>query len=424
MSAPELSRRAVAALFLERQQLARPRARRLTGASLQGFVEQVGGLQIDSVNVIDRAHHLTLWSRFGPYDRATLERLTYRRRLLFEYLAHVACFVSARDLPLWRGIMAPLPARWKQRYGDPMTTMPTAEVESRIAEAGILGNADFGRTAGEKAGGWWSWKPAQHALDYLWKSGRIAVHSRENFQKRYALMERVLPQAAAVEPLPREEVTRQRLLRSLAAMGAATHDDLRAYWSWPRMPAGEQRDALGALLRSGEVVERRVEGSDRRWFARTADLPALARGARVRRPSRGTTLLCPFDSFLWHRERVERLWGFRYRIEIYVPGHLRTHGYYTLPLLHEGQLCGRVDLKHARATGVLESRHVHFEPWLAKGGRPPLAGWGTIEPDAAVAGLADSLASLAAFLGANRVAIGRVTPARLREPVVRASRNA
>ena len=421
MSAPVVSRRAVAALFLSRQQLDRPRTRRLTAISLQRFVEGVGGLQIDSVQVVDRAHHLTLWSRFGPYDRTAFERLVYRRRVLFEYLAHVACFVSTRDLPIWRGMMDALPARWRERWGDPVKTMPTAEVERAIAEAGVMGNADFARPTGQKGGGWWTWKPATHALDYLWKAGRIAVHSREHFHKRYALMERVLPQAAAVTPLSPEEVTRQRLLRSLAAMGAATYEDLRMYWTWPGWRMPEPRATLTALVRSGEVAAVRVEGDDAPHFARTVDLPALQRAARVRRPSCGTTLLSPFDSFLWYRERVERLWGFHYRIEIYVPGHQRTHGYYSLPLLHEGLLVGRVDLKTHREAGVLEARHVHFEPWFARGAAPPGVRWSASpEPGTVIAGLADALRSLALHVGATRVELKRVTPAKHKAALGRA----
>ena len=421
MSAPVVSRRAVAALFLSRQQLDRPRTRRLTAASLQRFVEGVGGLQIDSVQVVDRAHHLTLWSRFGPYDRAGFERLVYRRRVLFEYLAHVACFVSTRDLPIWRGTMAALVERWPQRWGDPAKTMPTVEVERAIAEAGVMGKADFARPAGHKGGGWWTWTPATHALDYLWKAGRIAVHSRQHFHKRYSLMDQVLPNAAAVAPLPAGEVTRQRVLRSLAAMGAATYEDLRMYWTWPGWRTREPRTTLAALVRSGEVAEVRAEGDDATHYARTADLPALARAARVRRPSRGTTLLSPFDSFLWHRERIERVWGFHYRIEIYVPGHQRTHGYYSLPLLHEGLLVGRVDLKTHREAGVLEARHVHFEPWLARGTAPPGVRWGAPpETGAVLAGLAEALRSLALHVGAKRVELKRVTPAKLKAALGRA----
>jgi uncharacterized protein YcaQ len=320
--------------------------------------------------------------------------------------------------------MAALVERWPKKYGDPDKTMPVAAVERAIAEAGVMGNADFERTDGSKAGGWWTWKPAQHALDYLWKAGRIGVHSRVHFHKRYAVMSRVLPKAHEVAPLPPAEIARQRVLRSLAAMGVATRDDLAQYWTWPRLTGPALRDALGGLLRSGEVSEWRVEGSKLAWYARAADAPALERAARVRRPSRGTTLLCPFDSFLWHRERVHRLWGYFYRIEIYVPGHLRTHGYYTLPLMHEGQLIGRVDLKHDRGPAELQAKHVHFEPWFARGAAPPAARWGELDRDEALAGLAESLGSLAAFLGAERVTLGRVSPSRWKADVAKAIRRA
>src|SRR5262249_38837635 len=131
-------------------------------------------------------------------------------------------------------------------------------------------------------------------------------------------------------------------------------------------------------------------------------------------------LLSPFDSFLWHRERVHRLWGYFYRIEIYVPGHKRTHGYYSLPLLHDGQLAGRVDLKTHRDAGLLEARHVHWEPWFAAGKSPPGARWARIERDAAIAGLADALRSLATHVGVGQVKLKRVTPAKLAPALARA----
>lgn len=420
---PLVSRRAAAALFLRRQHLDRPRARRLTAASLESFVGDTCGLQIDSVNVLHRAHHLTLWSRFGAYEPATLDRLTYRRRVLFEYLTHVACFVATRDLPLWRSTMAmvsegPYPlARWGRAKGNQKLI---AEVESVVRERAPVANADFERPKGEKAGGWWTWKPAMHALDYLWKTGRIGVHSRRSFQKLYAPMERVLPAIAGAPLLSAQEVWRERVRRSLAAMGAAWDDDLRMYWTWPRRPASWLRDALASLVREGEVTEVRIEGETRRAWALTADLPALQTAARTRRPSRGTTLLCPFDSFLWHRERTLRLFGFFYRIEIYVPGARRQHGYYTLPLLHEGHLIGRVDLKHHRADGVLEARHAHFEPWFAAGKAPPAKLWAAPDRDEALAGLAGSLHSLARFTGARTVTLARTSPTALHAALDRA----
>lgn len=423
MSVPTFPRRAAAALFLKRQHLQRPRSQRFTARTLTTFVGDACGLQIDSVNVLERAHLLTLWSRFGVFDRAAFDRLAYRRRLLLEYLTHVACFVDARDLPIWRATMESMPGRFRRRYRYPGRRQPFVDqVEAEIAARAPLGNSGFERPKGHKGGGWWTWKPATHALDYLWKAGRIAVHSRRNFEKLYAPMASVLPRYGETEPAAPETLPRERVLRSLRAMGAATLDDLAAYWTWPKLFMPELRRAVHALEREGLVTPVAFEGLHGHWFARAEDLPALAAAARARRPSRGTTLLCPFDSLLWHRERILRLWGFHYRIEIYVPGHKRTHGYYVLPVLHEGQFVGRVDPKLHRDQGVLEARRVGFEPWLVKGEPPPGAAWGPVDLQAAIRGTAESLHSLAAFTGAKRVRLGRVVPAALRGPLARALR--
>ena len=425
MTPPKLSRRAVAAEFLRRQWLDRPRGRRLTEHTLAAFVSQVGGLQIDSVNVLDRAHHVTLWSRFGEYDRARLERLTYQKRVLFEYLTHVACFVATRDLPLHKAIMDERPDRFASRHPAWVRNHRAmiAAVEQAVTERGPLGNADFERPRHMgKGGGWWSWKPATHALDYLWKAGRIGVHTRVNFHKRFAAMASVLPGFADTTAMPLEQAMRERLLRSLAAMGAASIDDLARYWTWPQWKAPAQRATLKALVHEGLVQDVSVEGERNPWFARAEDVALLEGAHRKRSPSAGTTLLSPFDSFLWHRERVHRLWGYFYRIEIYVPGHKREHGYYTLPLLHDGQLIGRVDLKTHREAGVLEARHVHFEPWFAAGEPAPRVGWGVVGRDVAFAGLAGALQSLAAHVGVSRAKLGRVTPAKFKSALSRAIR--
>ena len=425
MSVPAFSRRAAAALFLERQHLKHPRSQKFNARTLTTFVGDACGLQIDSVNVLERAHLLTLWSRFGEFERAAFERLAYRRRVVFEYLTHVACFVDTRDLPLWLATMNAMPERFRKRYRYPGRQQAFVDqVEAAIAERAPLGNSGFERPKGTKGGGWWTWKPATHALDFLWKAGRNAVHSRRNFEKLYAPLPRVLPRAAATEPLAAEDVPRERLLRSLRAMGAAAVDDLASYWTWPQMKRPELRHTLAALVHDGLVTPVTIEGQRQPWYALAADLPALERAAKVRRPSRGTTLLCPFDSLLWHRERVRRLWGFHYRIEIYVPGHKRTHGYYVLPMMHEGQFIGRLDPKLHRERGVLEARRVGFDPWLVAGKPPPGASWGALDLDAAIRGVADSLHSLARFTGAKRVALGRVTPSSLRAPLARALRQA
>jgi uncharacterized protein YcaQ len=424
MGRPAFSYRAVAALFLARQHLARPRTRRLTARSLVAFVEDVGGLQVDSINVVERGHHLTLWSRFGPYDRGAVERIVYDRRLLFEYWAHAACLVPASHFPAWRRAMLDYSLR-SRAWGDWLqkNRRVLRAVEEAIRTTGPLGSTDFAqRRAPGASGGWWNWKPATHALDYLWMSGRTLVRSRSRFQKRFDLAERLMPEAVAREALGPEAFRRWHLRRSLHAMGAASETDLRQYLSFPRIAASERRGALRAALEAKEVVEVGVGSEGRPWLALAADLPALAAAGRRRRAATGTTLLSPFDSFLWHRDRVRRLFGYDYTLEVYTPGHRRVHGYYSLPILHDGQLVGRLDPKTHRAERRLEVKAVHFEPWFAKGLPPPAASWGAVDRERALAGVGDALRSLAAFVGAAEISVGRVTPHGLAPALRRAVR--
>lgn len=414
--------RAVSTLFLERQHLARPRAHRLSAGRLVRFAEDVAGLQLDSINVLDRAHYLTVWSRFGPYDRARLDRLVYRRRLLFEYWAHAACLVPASMLPWWRRAMLDYRSRhtgwsgWLRRNPKLL-----AEVKAAVASNGPMANGDFEarRPRGGK-GGWWSWQPFQHALHHLWMTGALTVHSRRHFQKRFDLLERSMPTALGVTAVSAEEFPRWHVERSLHAMGAATDRDLAGYLTFPRFMSATRRVALRGMLERGEVQEVEVEGSRVRWLALARDVPALTRASRAPSPSKGTTLLSPFDSLLWYRDRVSRLFGFDYRIEVYTPGHQRVHGYYTLPILHDGHLIGRVDAKTHRAERRLEVRHVHLEPWFAAGGTPP-SGGERLDQDAALAGIVDALDSLGTFVGTESVTLGRVTPRRLRPSLARVS---
>jgi hypothetical protein len=244
-------------------------------------------------------------------------------------------------------------------------------------------------------------------------TGALTIHSRRHFQKRFDLLERAIPAVAAVPPVSSEEFRRWHLERSLHAMGAATETDLIRYLSYPRFARGARRETLAAMRARGEVTEIEVEGARGPWLLLTRDLPALARAARRPAGSRGTTLLSPFDSLLWHRERVARLFGFAYRIEVYTPGPDRVHGYYTLPILHEGQLVGRVDAKVHRQERRLQVRSVHFEDWVAGRATPPPAAAG-LDPDEALAGLAGALGSLATFVGADSIALGRVLPRGMR----------
>lgn len=377
------SSEAVARLFLARQHLDRPFARPLSAASLERFAADVGGVQLDSINVVARGHELTLWSRFGPYALSELDRLVYGERAAFEYWAHAACLVAASDLPAWARAMADYRRRhtgWSDWLKK--SARVRRRVEDEIRRRGPLSSADFERPAAQgRSSGWWDWKPAQHALHDLWMSGRLAVHSRKAFSKRYDLAERVLPR---VEPLARAEFPRWHLRKTLRALGAAAEADLPRYLTFPRFAPGERRRALKDLLKSGEAVELAVEGLKGRWYALADDLPALASPPQPR----GTTLLSPFDSLLWHRGRAKALFGFDYRIEVYTPAPKRVHGYYALPVLHEGRLIGRADLKTHREERRLEVRRAGFE--------------GALDA-ASAAGTASALRSLARFVGAERV---------------------
>src|SRR5262249_21418621 len=187
--------------------------------------------------------------------------------------------------------------------------------------------------------------------------------------------------------------------RSFRGMGGATELDLARYLPFPRFRPGARRAALREMLERGEVVEVELEGAPGRWLVLAGDLPALTRAERAPVASDGTTLLSPFDSLMCHRDRVARLFGFEYRIEVYTPGPKRVHGYYTLPILHHGHLIGRVDSKAHRADRKLEVRHVHFEPWFAAAGAPP-RGRNRLDQDEAIAGVAKALTSLGVFVGA------------------------
>ena len=405
-------------MFLDRQHLTRPRAHALTARRLVQFVEDVGGVQLDSINVVDRAHYLTFWSRFGPYDRTRLDALVYGRRLLFEYWAHAACLVPTSMLPWWRRAMLDYRvghtgwSSWLKRNSRTLS-----KVRDTIAQNGPMANADFEGRRPRGAAGWWNWKPVQHALHYLWMTGALAIHSRRHFHKRFDLLERAMPAAAAVEAVSSEEFRRWHVERTLHALGAATLTDVTGYLTFPRFGPGGRRATVLAMRERGEISAIDVEGTAGPWLVLTRDLPRLARGAR-RLLSRGTTLLSPFDSLLWYRPRITRLFGFDYRIQVYTPSAKRQHGYYTLPILHDGQLIGRVDAKAHRAERRLHVLSVHFEPWFAAGGTPPTSG---IAPDrdVAIAGLGDALWSLARFVAADEVTLDRVVPRRLGPPLRR-----
>jgi len=371
-------------LWLQRQGLLRPRASGLTGRALIGHLESAGGLQMDSVNVVDRAHHLTLWSRFGSFDREALRRWIYEERLAYEFWGHEASLLPLSHLPHSRRRFRLFTAEsdWWKRNRPPEGVMRA--VRRRIREEGPLESAEFGSDQ-RGSGPWWGWKAEKVALEMMWRKGEVAIADRRHFRRVYDLSDRIYPEGPTSS---RGEHQDSWLFTGLAGNGVAGERHLQNYFTSPRLKAPERRDVIARNLRSGRIVEVEVPGQPGPQFATPEILEALS---RLPRP-RGTTILCPFDSLLWQRERAEDLMGFRYRVEIYVPPPRRRYGYYVMPILHEGRLVGRLDPKLHRDREELEIKSIHLER-------------GFRADDEFREGLGDSLRDLAGFLDAKKLSL-------------------
>jgi uncharacterized protein len=350
-------------------------------------LERIGLHQIDSVNVLARAHYLPAFSRLGPYDRALLDRAAWGpkgKRRLFEYWAHEASLLPLSLHPLlrWRMAEADRGERgWTRLKSFAHERRAEAEaILARIREQGPMAASDFEH--GKSRSGWWEWGETKQALEFLFWAGHIATATRRgSFERVYDLAERVIPAAILALPTPDPAEAQRRLIEiSARALGVATASDLRDYF---RLKPYEAAPAIEALVEAGTLLPVAVD----RWRQ-----PAFLH-AEARRPRRIQTqaLLAPFDPLIWERARTERLFGFRYRIEIYTPAGKREHGYYVLPFLMDEALVARVDLKADRQMGRLLVQNVHFEP-----GAPPetgerltaelaaMAGWLGLEPPAQI----------------------------------------
>jgi uncharacterized protein YcaQ len=360
--------------------------RPVTGwAPLGRTLDRLGLHQIDSVNVLVRAHYLPAFSRLGAYDRALIDHAAWGKRSarrLFEYWAHEASLLPLALHPLLRWRMA------RAERGESGWTTMRAFARERRAEAeavlarirgdGPMAASDFEH--GKSRSGWWEWGDTKRALEWLFLAGRITTATRRgSFERVYDLTERVIPKAILALPTPDAAEARRTLVEiSARALGIATATDLRDYF---RLAPEEARAAIAALVEDGILLPVAVES----WRQ-----PAFLH-AEARRPRRieAQALLAPFDPLIWERARAERLFGFRYRIEIYTPAAKRVHGYYVLPFLLDEGLVARVDLKADRQRGVLVVRNIHLEPGAPAQTRERLA---------------TELAVMAGWLGLEQVA--------------------
>ncbi len=345
---PIVSREQVIRLWLSRQGLIdRPGTERLERDSFVSHLENTGGLQIDSVNVLDRAHYLTLWSRFGSYRRTDVDRWVYRDKLAFEYWAHEASLLPTSNLPLARRRMRRFPPpSWKNRaWWQRFSTSPASKrrVIEIIKERGPIERAAL------------SLEEDKRSLKLLWHSGRLAVVDRRHFRCVYDLAERWYPEGPTASPADYQD---SWLLTGLSGSGIAPARHLVNYLTAPSLTAAERNRVIARNLRSGRIQEVQVAGLGRGWYVKPKYLETIQ---ALPEPS-ATYILCPFDSFLWQRKRAEELLGFRYRIEIYVPASKRQYGYYVMPILHGGRLVGRLDPKLHRDRSTLEIRNLQLEP--------------------------------------------------------------
>ncbi|HVL95102.1 MAG TPA: crosslink repair DNA glycosylase YcaQ family protein [Solirubrobacteraceae bacterium] len=388
LSAAEARRLAVAAQGFADARPERPPG----GRDLGRVLARVGLVQIDSVNVLARAHYLPAFARLGPYDPELIDRAAhYAPRRLFEYWGHEASLLPVALHPLlrWRMARASDEAWGRMRRIARERPDLLDRVEAAVREHGPVAASELAEARPRRSGPWWDWSETKVALEFLFWSGRVTSARRRGFERLYDVPERVLPRDVLAAPTPAEPDAIRSLVRIAArACGVAAERDLRDYF---RLPAREARRAVAELAEAGELLPVAVEG----WRG-----PAyLDARARIPRSVDAQALIGPFDSLIWERSRVERLFGMRYRIEIYVPAPKRVHGYYVLPFLLGDRLVARVDLKADRQARALRVQAAHAEPG---------------PPGEVAERLAATLHEMAAWLGLERVEVaprGDLAPA-------------
>jgi uncharacterized protein YcaQ len=329
-------------------------------AHLRRLISRIQVLQLDSVSVAVRAHYAPVFSRLGPYDRDVLDRAAWSHsarspRLLVEYWAHEAALMAVDDWPL---------LRWRMReythgrWGTEIVRNNAKLAEDVVAAVAELGPSTSGQIEAHleseprgRKGPWWDRSDTKWVAEALFASGVLTTATRVGFARHYDLTENVLPPEVVARQIDDEEAVQDLVLRAATALGVATETDIRDYF---RLGAKQAKPAIAALVSAGELEPVDVDG----WSA-----PAYLRaGQSVARRDRGTALLCPFDPLIFFRPRVERLFQFHYRIEIYTPQPKRQYGYYVWPFLLDGRLVGRVDLKAERTRDALQVVGAFAEP--------------------------------------------------------------
>jgi uncharacterized protein len=362
----------------------------VTRAHLRRLISRIQVLQLDSVSVAVRAHYAPVFSRLGPYDRDILDRAAWDHtarspRLLVEYWAHEAALMAVDDWPLLRWRMR----KYRHgRWGSHIVKANPRLADDIVAAVNELGPSTAGQIENHLAaaprsakGAWWNRSDTKWVAEALFAAGVLTTATRVGFARHYDLTERVLPADVLSRDVDEDDAVRQLTLRAATALGVATEADIRDYF---RLAAGQAKPAIAKLVADGELNRVEVDG----WSA-----PAyLVAEQTIPRHDRGTALLCPFDPLIFFRPRMQRLFEFFYRIEIYTPANKRQFGYYVWPFLLDGELVGRVDLKADRAADALHVVGAFVEPDRS--------------PSRVAAALVGELETMAGWLGLAGVTVG------------------
>lgn len=352
---PVLPNARARALFLAAHALAEQPTGPASCAAIQGLIERIGFVQVDSINTVERAHQMILWSRRQSYRPETLKRLLERDRDLFEHWTHDASIIPMRLFPFWKHRFRHdedrLHHHWRRWFREGYEAQFDA-ILNRVARDGPVSSSDVGEGEARGSGGWWDWHPSKTALEWLWRTGKLSVTRREGFRKVYDLTERVVP-----EPILRQEIDRDALIdwacsSAMERLGFADEAEIARYWY-----AVEKAEVAGwakAEIAAGRLRRVMVEQAD------ASPRPALIRPQMLEAeappvPPR-LRILSPFDPALRDRARIERLFGFHYRIEVFVPEPQRKYGYYVFPVIEGDRLIGRLDAKAVRSESRLHMR--------------------------------------------------------------------
>ena len=400
---------AARAVALHAQALGTPQAATPppTPEHLYAVVEQIGCVQIDTLQMVQRSQYLALWSRVGAYDPADFDRLTYAQpdgtngRRLFEYWLHAASILPLSEyryrLPTMRFHQDRGADHWNRRWLHENGNLHLVDqVIERITQEGPLRASDF-KHDGDPRGSWWNWKPAKRALEVLYDEGALMIADRINFQRVYDLGERVLPDwVETTLPTP-EETQRYWIARGARVFGLCQPMQTAEYAYLKR---GQIKPALAELVADGTLIEVEVallDGRTTPMIVHRANLPLLQRALDGDLPATRTTFLSPFDSLFWPKDRDMQLWGVQQRLEAYKPAPQRIWGYYCLPILHHDRIVGRFDPKLERKTGTLRLKALYLEPGIA--------------PDEAlVADVAEAMRDFMRFHAATELVIERSDP--------------